>query len=168
MKITALSFYIVRLPFRFAFKHSLAERSCSDNIIAKVTLETKNGESYIGWGESVPRDYVTGETVNDALDRLTSIYAPRLINRQINNLQEAGTLLRNEFSTLGLKTKSVGASWCALELAVLDAVARASNISLAKFIDGSNNLYPDSKNITYGGVVPFCNRKSLQGHSLVL
>jgi len=37
MKIIALTAQIVRMPFRFSFKHSLASRSVSDNLIVCAT-----------------------------------------------------------------------------------------------------------------------------------
>ncbi len=61
IKIADIHVSTVVLPFRFAFKHSLASRSFSTNVIVRVTLEdTLTGATVFGLGESVPRKYVTG------------------------------------------------------------------------------------------------------------
>ena len=65
-RIQTIEILTLRLPFRFSFGHSLAERSSTVNILVRLTLA--NG--IVGYGEGVPRDYVTGETVDGALEAL--------------------------------------------------------------------------------------------------
>jgi len=84
MKISNLSLYIVELPFRFSFNHSLAKRSCSYNLIVKATIESK-GKTYTGYGEGVPREYVTGETIEQAIEYLVDQYFPTFIDKQFSN-----------------------------------------------------------------------------------
>ena len=54
--ITRIDVLMAQLPFRFAFGHALAERRSSENVYVKVTLD----DGHVGFGEGVPRDYVTG------------------------------------------------------------------------------------------------------------
>jgi muconate cycloisomerase len=160
MRIKSLEFYAVRLPFRFAFKHSLASRSYSDNIVARAVVELEDKGDFEGWGESVPRDYVTGETLEAAMTRLKMDYAPRLLNQKFSQPQELVRLLEHEFYELGLDDRPLGASWCALELAVLDAVARANSLNLAKWL-GRNDSQTLESGVVYGGVLPFVNDRVL-------
>ena len=62
MRIEVLT---ARLPFRFSFGHALAARRESTNVYVKLTLD----DGTIGFGEGVPREYVTGETVESAVAR---------------------------------------------------------------------------------------------------
>ncbi len=68
MKIISIKAFAIKLPFRFSFGHSLASRNSSLNVVVKVDLEDEStGRRVVGWGESVTRDYVTGETTEGAL-----------------------------------------------------------------------------------------------------
>ncbi|PWT96788.1 MAG: hypothetical protein C5B53_08930 [Candidatus Melainabacteria bacterium] len=160
MRVKSLEFYAVRLPFRFAFKHSLASRNFSDNVVARAVVEVEEKGDVEGWGESVPRDYVTGETLETSMTRLKMDYAPRLINQKFSDAQEIVRLLESEFYDLALDERPLGASWCALELAVLDAVARANSLNLAKWL-GRKDDQGQEAGVVYGGVLPFVNNRLL-------
>lgn len=164
MRIKSLEFFPVRLPFRFAFKHSLASRNCSENVIARAVVETESKQEIVGWGEGIPRDYVTGETSETALARLRSEYAPRFINQRFSEADEVVRFLKDEFYELGLQALPYGASFCALELALLDAVARASGLRLSTWLAGKKQV-DLSCPVTYGGVLPLVSCRYL---SLVL
>ena len=56
----------VRLPFRFSFGHALATRRSSTNLFVKVALS----DGTTGFGEGVPREYVTGETIDQGVELL--------------------------------------------------------------------------------------------------
>ena len=68
MQIVELSVLIVRLRLRKEFKHASFSRSWSDNLIVRCRLS----DGTIGWGEGIPRDYVTGETTQGALAQLAA------------------------------------------------------------------------------------------------
>ena len=160
MRIHSLEFFEIKLPFRFAFKHSLATRNYSNNILAKATIEIRNNRFVVGWGESIPRSYVTGETIEESMQSLKLSYAPRFLDVEFSTTQEAIQLLQQEFYYFGLDVLSQGAAWCALELAILDGCAKAANTSLTEcFGEPKNNLFDG---ITYGGVVPFAGTKALR------
>ena len=50
------------LPLRFSFGHALAARKESTNVYVRLTLN----DGTVGYGEGVPREYVTGETAESA------------------------------------------------------------------------------------------------------
>lgn len=152
MKIKAIDTFIVTLPFRFSFGHSLASRAQSTNLIVKVTLD----DGTVGFGEGVPRDYVTGENAETAELNVLQHYAPRLIAADVSQSTNILQTLMETFFELGLDQKTQGASWCALELAVLDATARAHGQTVATLKGGVRQPY-----IRYGGVVPFGGKKAL-------
>lgn len=59
MDVVRLEAFHIRQPLRRAVRHASASRTHSDNIIVRCVL----ADGSIGWGEGVPRDYVTGETI---------------------------------------------------------------------------------------------------------
>ena len=73
--VTRLDLYHVALPLKKKIRHASHERSASDSLVARVTL----GDGSVGFGEGVPRDYVTGETIATAFDALTALDAARQI-----------------------------------------------------------------------------------------
>jgi len=56
----------IRLPLKKPIKHASHERHETENLIIECHLN--NG--IVGYGEGVPRDYVTGETVGSGLEVL--------------------------------------------------------------------------------------------------
>lgn len=68
MRIRRLTAFIVRLPLRRPFRHASAIRQDSENIL--VCCELADGTT--GWGEGVPREYVTGETPEGCLTQLAA------------------------------------------------------------------------------------------------
>lgn len=168
IKIKDLRASIVTLPFRFAFKHSLASRSYSENLIVEAVLEdsAKSGSHSIacGFGEGIPRDYVTGETIDDCLSWINTQVFPRLkgqsLTRSINAVDAAMLLLKELYFDLELDKKPKGASFCAVELAVLDAVAKINKVSLAEAL-ATRRGHALKKEIVYGGVVPFSSSRAL-------
>lgn len=166
MRISNLEAMAIVLPFKLSFGHALASRNNSVNVVVKVTVVDDNGKLHVGYGESVPRDYVTGETVDGAIRAIEQDYFPRLKNFEFNAPLEALNYLWKNFVELGLEEEPCGASWCAVELAVIDAVCRASGFSLPAILSiyevtkKSSVQNQESKSdtttqITYGGVIPF-------------
>jgi L-Ala-D/L-Glu epimerase len=68
MRICKLTAHIVRLPLKRPFTHASATRHDSENVL--VRCELADGTS--GWGEGVPRSYVTGETPDGCLAQLSA------------------------------------------------------------------------------------------------
>lgn len=68
MRIRRLTAFIVRLPLKRPFRHASAVRQDSENIL--ISCELANGTT--GWGEGVPREYVTGETPEGCLAQLAA------------------------------------------------------------------------------------------------
>ncbi|MBX9724778.1 MAG: hypothetical protein K2X81_25460 [Candidatus Obscuribacterales bacterium] len=153
MKIRSLETFKITLPFRFSFGHSLASRAESSNLIVKITLN--NG--CVGYGEGIPRDYVTGENIETAENNVLLKYAPHIIGLDMDEPKAIVNSLANSFKELGLEEKAQGASWCALELAVLDVCSRFHGMPVSDLI-GKRKL----QRIRYDGVIPFGKKKALK------
>ena len=162
LRIADIQVSTVLLPFRFAFKHSLASRSFSTNVIVKVKLESSSGATIFGIGESVPREYVTGETCQTAIEEIEKNFAPMLAGQTIESspTDAAARLLEQIAAANSIYSKRIGAAFCALELALLDAAAKAEGIALCDWLAKRKDRWPDQL-IEYGGVIPFGKRKTL-------
>lgn len=168
LRIADIQVSTVLLPFRFAFKHSLASRSFSTNVIVRVRLESSSGATVFGLGESVPREYVTGETCQTAVEAIENNFAPMLIGQTLGEdsgsslkpTECAARLLEQVAMANGVYAKRIGAAFCALELALLDAAAKSEGIALCDWLSFKNSRNA-AATIEYGGVIPFGKRKTL-------
>ncbi len=153
MRVDRVEAFLVELPFRFSFGHALAARASSTNLVVVVILD----DGSIGYGEGVPRDYVTGETPDGALDRVVREYGPALLGRCVPSADVASQLrlLRDD---LHADRAAPAAAWCAVETALLDAIGHSVKRSAAELL-GS----PARQSVHYGGVVPFANGPALAG-----
>src|SRR4249920_1042072 len=75
MSISKLKLYKVAVPLKRVVRHASFARSESENLVVKVTLV--DGTS--GYGEGVPRSYVTGETVESTFKDLQTGDWARLV-----------------------------------------------------------------------------------------
>jgi len=115
--IQKLNFYQLVIPFKVAFSHSSASRNYTETIWVEV--EGENGLT--GYGESCPRSYVTGETLDTAFKFLREI-EDRII-REIKSTNELESWVAREKSMIDKNP----AAWCAIELALLDFISKSEN-----------------------------------------
>jgi L-alanine-DL-glutamate epimerase and related enzymes of enolase superfamily len=130
----------VRIPLKRRVKHASFSRTENDTIIVRCELD--NG--VIGFGEGIPRNYVTGETVEDALQILRQTRTNNLLESSWSSISEAvGALSDLQLNTSGLtQPESVqgrhcfgNAARCAIEVALLDAVFQHFQQPLWKLIE---------------------------------
>jgi muconate cycloisomerase len=140
--IATIELFTATLPFRFAFGHSLATRRSSDNVYARVTLN----DGTVGYGEGVPRDYVTGETSDSAVAALSERLAPEVLGRDVHTIDDVPELLR---SAAPHQTRDL-AAWCALELAVLDAFGHHFDCSVGGWLTAA-----PADRVRYDAIIPF-------------
>lgn len=107
-------------PFRFVFKHTSAARAATANVVVRVT----GADGTVGYGEGCPREYVTGETVESATRFLRAI-APELAV-DVTTVDE----LRHWVDENRAEIDRHPAAFCAIELALLDFLARRANRSV--------------------------------------
>ena len=63
MKIKELIASHIRIPLRKPIKHASHSRTETDNVLVRCVLD----DGSVGHGEGVPREYVTGESIDSAL-----------------------------------------------------------------------------------------------------
>jgi muconate cycloisomerase len=122
MRVTQLIARHVRIPFKRAFRHASHSRTDTDNIVVSCMLGSGN-DSVTGHGESVPREYVTGETIDSAMDLLARSDLPAQLETCSDFAAAVALAERLRLAPIpGDDRQCQGnAARCAVELALLDA-----------------------------------------------
>jgi muconate cycloisomerase len=133
MTIRSLTLVKVAVPLKKVVRHASFERSTSQNLVVRVTLS----DGIVGYGEGVPRAYVTGETPETAFTALESHDWAQLIGRpadfsQVVERVATLTLPEIEADPRGM---AGNAARCALELAILDAYGRRFGSSVGRAVE---------------------------------
>jgi L-Ala-D/L-Glu epimerase / N-acetyl-D-glutamate racemase len=155
MRIRQLTASIVRLPLKRAFVHASATRQESENVLLRCELT----DGTAGWGEGVPRSYVTGETPEGCLAQLAATPLAEQLSADCRSWPDVVRLCEN-FAPRPDRDDPRGcygnALRCAVELSILDAYGRlfrqpVSNVTRhyapAAPIAGSND------NVRYSAVI---------------
>jgi muconate cycloisomerase len=127
-RITGFTLHATELPFKDPFKHSAAERASSYSVFLHCRLD--DGTS--GWGECLPREYVTGESRDGAVAMLERQVLPRLVGRRFETMEEVEGFLRGCDGKAPQDWVSPEvpqtAAWSAVDLALLDAYGHAFGV----------------------------------------
>lgn len=115
MRLEQLSLSELHIPFKTTFRHASAERSET----ASIWVEASS-DGLVGYGESCPRPYVTSETTESA--RAFFADCRESLRQEIVDLDS----LRQWMTTHVDAIDRNPAAWCALELALLDLLAKVT------------------------------------------
>lgn len=131
----------VELPFRKPFKHAAAERNTSYSLY----LKCRTASGAVGFGEALPREYVTGESRDGAFRLLAESILPRLLGRGFSSLADVQAFLSGcdgqaPAGWLPANTPHV-AAWCAVDLALLDVYGRHFRTPVR--LNEHRELHPD-------------------------
>ncbi len=145
-RIARVDILTALLPFRLSFGHALAERRSSTNVYVKVTLD----DGSVGFGEGVPREYVTGETVEGAVAALGDRLGPVLLGLTAPDADAVPRLLDDAHGAAASENGLDSAAWCAAELAALDAFGKHFGRSVQYWL-GSR----PAETVRYDAIIPF-------------
>ncbi|HEY2156762.1 MAG TPA: enolase C-terminal domain-like protein [Isosphaeraceae bacterium] len=153
--VTRLDLFQVALPLRKTIRHASHERLASDSLVARVTL----GDGSVGFGEGVPRSYVTGETIETAFDALTSLD----VASQVGNPGDFAAAVSgiSELRVPSIDDDPRGmfgnAARAALEIALIDAYGHAFGESAGRAIRLASRvpelLTPAAAWVRYSGAI---------------
>lgn len=160
MKIAGLKAYRIRVPLKRKITHASFSRSESESIL--VCCELEDGTT--GWGEAVPRSYVTGETPDSVLAQYQATEFRELAEWQWESLPELIalceqlTLAAIPAAPEAYRDRSCfgNAALCALELSLLDATTRAEGVPLASifsYLDADQSLIQALPAVRYSAVL---------------
>jgi L-alanine-DL-glutamate epimerase-like enolase superfamily enzyme len=152
LKIVALTAYQVRIPLRRRIRHAAHTRTETDNLLVRCVLE----DGSEGFGEGVPRDYVTGETIASAFELLRrSDLAGQW--EDCRDFEQAVALAeRLQLAPVAGDERGCegNAARCAVELAILDAYGRHFGRSLsdvARLL--APEIYQPRTRVRYSGAI---------------
>jgi L-alanine-DL-glutamate epimerase-like enolase superfamily enzyme len=124
--VTELHLFAVDLPFKVTFRHAAAARTSSESLFLRARLD----DGTEGWGECLPRAYVSGEHRDQAFALLRDTILPALVGQSFRSLPEAVSFLEKcdgkappEWVHPEVPQTS---AWCSVDLALLDAFGRAA------------------------------------------
>ena len=144
MKITHLSMQPLEIPFNLSFQHASSSRAKTEAVIAKV----QTSEGITGIGEGCPRHYVTGESVDSALE---FFQAHQSEFSAITSVDRLHRWVEENRSTID----SSPSAFCAVELALLDALSKQQDQSVESLL----SLQPLRGEFHYSGVLGSSNPK---------
>lgn len=122
-----LDIYRTVIPMR-RFEHSAAAREAAEAIVVRLEL----GGGAVGWGETLPRPYVTGETPESATQDIEQIMWPALLAGSPPPERALAELDVGDALPMEVAGRKVTAARCAVELAWLDALAVAHGLPLGR------------------------------------
>ena len=149
MRVKAFKIRTCDIPLRFEFRQASNARISSQGLLVEVV--TENG--IIGYGECLPREYVSGETLSQVT--LAVKYGARhFVGSTFTRFKDILTFMEAlsvQWEKMGLPT---ACARCAIELALLDAWGRETGAPLAALF---SNTLPDNPEIKYSGVIAGSN-----------
>ena len=123
MRVTELSLFTIELPLRREIRHASATRRASKNLLVRCRLE----DGTCGWGEGVPREYVTGETPASAVRQFEATPLGEQLGARCESWNDVIQVCDGlQLVVEGADPRSCRANSlrCAIELSLLDACGR--------------------------------------------
>ena len=151
MRIDKIRIYDLRIPFHHDISHSLFNRGQTESVV--VVFQNEKGDKF--FGEGTPRNYVTGEKLDECLIYTEEI-SHRIVGQEINSINDLNAIL--SFTSKPIPSNNYPAAKCAIETASLDLWSRQNNIPLWRLFTEDSM----GQSLQYSGVVPYIeNEKRL-------
>jgi muconate cycloisomerase len=127
MRVAEFLAYRVRIRLKKEIKHASHARTATESLV--VACRTTDG--VVGWGEGLPRAYVTGETIDQAWELLQAVPWSQLagtVTQPAEGVERVDALPPLTNDARGCFGNSVR---CAVELSYLDALCRSAGVPLS-------------------------------------
>src|SRR5229473_6273218 len=152
MRPVEITAYHVRIPLKRAIKHASHTRTETDNIVVRCVLSDRSQ----GFGEGLPRDYVTGETIDSVFELLkrSDLSAQMESCRDFDAAIALAERLKLAPVPGDLRGCAGNTARCAVELAVLDAYGHAFGEPLTHVTQRiAPELYQPRERVQYSGII---------------
>lgn len=153
MRVVELEARHIRIPLRRKVTHASHVRSATENVVVRCVL----ADGSTGYGEGVPRDYVTGETIDSSVDLLKQSNLDKQLDADCTGFTDAVHLAeRLKLNPVPGDDRLIhgNAARCALELAVLDAFGRTFGEPLTRVSELiAPELYRFRPEVRYSGII---------------
>lgn len=118
MRIAQFEAYRIKIPFKRRYVHAEADRDEGENIVVRIRSET----GMTGVGETIPREYLTGETPASVMEVLFRTFAPRIVGANFTGFDHVLGYLSDMLAIS--HERSLGAAFCAVDLAMIDIAGK--------------------------------------------
>jgi L-alanine-DL-glutamate epimerase-like enolase superfamily enzyme len=152
MRIAELTAYQVRIPLVRPIRHASHARTSTDNLIVRCLLD----DGTEGFGEGVPREYVTGETIDSAIALLRHSDMAAELQPCSDFRMAVDVAERLHMAPIPGDDRACqgNAAQCAVELALLDAFGRHFGEPLSRVTQLlAADLYEPRETVRYSYVV---------------
>jgi L-alanine-DL-glutamate epimerase-like enolase superfamily enzyme len=152
MRVVELEARHVRIPLRRKITHATHTRTETDNVVVRCVLS----DGKVGYGEGVPRDYVTGETVESCIELLKRSDLEKQLTPANDFAEAVQVAERIKLAEVPGDDRGIqgNAARCAVELAVLDAFGRSFGeplMNVTKLV--APDLYEAREEVRYSGAI---------------
>ena len=137
MRIHRLTAFQIPIALKRPVRHASHTRHANETLIIRCVMN----DGSCGWGEGLPRPYVTGETIDSVWRHLEQSDFSPLLNASYSSAGDVSLAIDAfQFADIaadpGIEVRECfgNSVRCALEMAVLDAACRAEQMSLGDFI----------------------------------
>ncbi|HOM52359.1 MAG TPA: enolase C-terminal domain-like protein [Phycisphaerae bacterium] len=151
-QIHCLRLYPLAIPLRRPFEHAAKTRQTADPVVVQVELASGT----LGYGETLARPYVTGETPESVIETIRRLMPDLLVELRPASFPEALEAI-DRLPHRDADGTVINAARAAVELALLDAYSRHFERPISEtvgWLDLPELGPPGSlKNVTYSAVV---------------
>lgn len=159
MRIRSITAFHVPIRLKKAVRHASHERRHNDTLIIRCEMDDRS----VGWGEGLPRTYVTGESIESVWRHLRATDFDQLADVDLNGAVDAARQMQ-QFRLAdvapdpGIVPRECfgNAVRCALEIAVLDAACRSERQPLGDLVGqwpDADTVADRSNEVFYSGAV---------------
>lgn len=131
IKIEKVEIYQINLPLKEPFIVSYTSYETIPSIIIKMYTD----EGIVGFGESVPDEHVTGESVHSVFAALTNNLIPAVLGEDPRNIKRIHALMDEALVYNG-------AAKAAIDIACYDILGKASNLPIYTLLGGRKDEQP--------------------------
>ena len=139
------------MGFQSPIKHNLATHVGSDNLVLRVTT----ADAVTGYGEGVPRSFVTGEVLGDSLAFLKEVLAPEFLARKFYSPEALIIAMEDLYGQT--QAQQYPAAFCAMETALLDAAGRSWMLPVSELIGPKLR-----QSVEYSAVIPMMSPEQMK------
>ncbi len=149
-KIRSAQLFSLDIPFQLPVRHASHTRNSCNSVVLRI----ETSEGVFGYGEAVPRPYVTGESVSGVVDTIEQHIREQLIGQSLPRWQDSAEAIFEQTQAMlpdASQDPNVIAAHSAracLELALLDCVTKTNTKSLSALLPAGRS------SVTYSGMLP--------------
>ncbi len=119
VRVVGLDIYRTAIGMR-SFEHAAASRNEAEAVVVRAAFS----DGVVGWGETLPRPYVTGETLETVVADLESVIWPAVGELDFSGGPGEVAAALSAIPTAGADGRCINAAACAAEVACVDAHLR--------------------------------------------